>query len=265
MVLKALLIVMVILVLMEDTTSIKKSAKEEEEERELAEAVNKTLAEEEKKRQEEEKKKEDGKRTGGQEDEDERGTVEKKEGQDEACPPINYTCPSIKPCSTDKDCLPCENCKPCKDCEICPEVRPCQPCKECPPVDCPPVVCLPCPSRGNSTVPSTTGCPCPEGAGGMTVPVAMAVGAAATLLATGVAAVLGLLFRYVPPLISGFLFLTIVIMVWFLSSRYPEVARETGGRLMTILREATVALGHRIMETLRHQEQVCFLTNLISF
>ncbi len=99
----------------------------------------------------------------------------------------------------------------------------------------------------------------------MTVPVAMAVGAAATLLATGVAAVLGLLFRYVPPLVSGFLFLTIVIMVWFLSSRYPEVARETGGRLMTILREATVALGHRIMETLRHQEQVCFLANLISF
>ncbi len=94
----------------------------------------------------------------------------------------------------------------------------------------------------------------------MTVPVAMAVGAAATLLTAGVAAVLGFLFRYVPPLVSGCLFLTIIILVWFLSSHYPEVAREAGGRVVDVLREATVALSHRVMEAIRHRSnQVGFL------
>ncbi len=93
----------------------------------------------------------------------------------------------------------------------------------------------------------------------MSVPVAMAVGAAATLLAAGVATVLGLLFRYVPPLISGCLFLTIIILVWFLSSHYPEVARETGERVVDVLREATVALSHRVIAAIRrHQDQVGF-------
>ncbi len=93
----------------------------------------------------------------------------------------------------------------------------------------------------------------------MTVPVALLVGAAATLVTVGVATGVGLLLRYVPPMVSGFFFISIIIMVWYLSSRHPEVAREAGERLMTVLREATVALSHRIMETLRHQEQVCFL------
>ncbi len=93
----------------------------------------------------------------------------------------------------------------------------------------------------------------------MPVPVALVVGAMASLLAVGVAATIGLLLRYVPPLISGFIFLAIILMVWFFSSHYPEVAREAGGRLVAVLREATVALSHRVMEALRHRnEQVGF-------
>ncbi len=91
------------------------------------------------------------------------------------------------------------------------------------------------------------------------MPVALVVGTCIGGVATAMAAVVGLLLRYVPPVASGLLFLSIVLLTWFLSSRYPEVAREAGERLMTALREATVALGHRLMETLRHQEQVYFL------
>ncbi len=223
----------------------------------MAELVNKTLAEEERKRQEEKEKKEDGKKTDGQEDGDERGTVEKKEGQDEACPPVNYTCPSVKPCPSDKDCPPCEDCESCKDCEICPEVRPCQPCRPCGP-------CSPCPV-GNSTVkpPSTSECPEPSS---MTVPVAMAIGACASLLVTGVATALGLLLRYVPPTVSGFLILAIIVVIWYLCSQYPETARELGGRAVAVLREAAMALSHRLVEALqRHQDQVGFPVLILVF
>ncbi len=92
----------------------------------------------------------------------------------------------------------------------------------------------------------------------MTVPAALAVGAVVGGVATAVAAAVGLFLRYVPPIVSGSLFICIVFMTWFLSSRHPEVAREAGERLMNALRETTVALSHRIMETLRHQEQVYF-------
>jgi hypothetical protein len=47
--------------------------------------------------------------------------------------------------------------------------------------------------------------------------------------------------------------------MWYLCSQYPETARELGGRATTLLREAVVALGHRVMEAIRHhQEQVGF-------
>ncbi len=91
----------------------------------------------------------------------------------------------------------------------------------------------------------------------MTVPVAMAVGAVATLTITGVATVIGLLLRYAPPIFSGLLFIAIVALTWYLSSNYPETARELGGRVVATLREASIALGHRVLEAIqRHQEQV---------
>jgi uncharacterized protein YacL len=94
----------------------------------------------------------------------------------------------------------------------------------------------------------------------MTIPVAMAVGAVASLLVTGVAAAIGLLLRYTSPFFSGLLFIFIVVLTWYLSSHYPETARDLGGRVVATLREATIALGHRVMEAVRHHnEQVGLL------
>ncbi len=91
----------------------------------------------------------------------------------------------------------------------------------------------------------------------MTVPVALAVGAMTSLLVTGVAAALGLLLRYVPPTVSGFLILAIVVVIWYLCSQYPEAARDIGGRVVETLRAATTTLSHRVVEALqRHNNQV---------
>jgi hypothetical protein len=248
MVIKTALIFMVILVLMEDSASIKKSEDEEREDRELAERVNATLAEE-KKKEDEEKRREDEKKKKKEEedetktkvqDEDKRNRT-KQEDQDEASPTCNCTCPTLKPCRR------------------CPEERECPPCERCPEEqDCPP--CQPCPADNSTLRGQELPLPpsCPE-LPSMTVPVALATGAIVSLLAVSAAAVLGLVLRYVPPLISGFLFLVLILMVWFLSSRYPEVAREMGARAWTMMQEATTALSHRIMEALqRHNEQVIF-------
>jgi hypothetical protein len=247
---KVLLILVVFAILMEDGSSIKKSEEEKREEKELAELVNKTLAEEEKKKAEEEKKKmTDGVKDGKQEDETERATVEKQEGQDEACPPANYTCPIVEPCPEVKDCPPQRECKPCAPCPtvICPNQTclPCRPCNLCP-------VC----NRTATSSPPV--CRCPEDQSqAMTIPVAMAVGAGAALLVSGVLTVIGLVVRYVSPTVSGFLFVAVIILVWYLSSQYPETARELGRRVWTTLQEAMMTLGHQVMEALqRHQDQV---------
>jgi hypothetical protein len=244
MVLKTLLIIVIFAILMEDSASIKKTPEEEKEEREMAEKVNATLAEE-KERQEDEKKRQEKEEKKKQQDQ-EKTTKEKDEtkdkrekGQDEACPTSNQTCPDVGECPP---CGPCPEEKPCKEC---PEERPCKPCRPCGP--CPVV---------NATVDQPPTISCPEVAS-MSVPVAMAVGAAATLLAAGVAAVLGLLLRYFSPLECGFLFLATIIIVWYLSSHYPDTARELGGRVVELLREATTTLSHRVVEALqRHNEQV---------
>jgi hypothetical protein len=264
---------LVFALLLEDGSSVRKRTEEEEkEDREIAEKVNATLAEEEekerqeerekKRRQDQEKKRQDQEKEPEETGQETSSGTGKKEGQDEACPTFNLTCPDNKPCP------------------ICPEVRPCFPCKKCPaPVvcqpceDCPPCKkCGPCPIRpikpcqpcvSNDTIiqpPSNPGCS--ESIQAMTVPVAMAVGAGAALLVTCVATVIGLVIRYVPPTVSGFLCVATIIIVWYLSSQYPETARELGRRAWTTLQEATVALGHRIVEAIRHHnEQVSLLTS----
>ncbi len=100
----------------------------------------------------------------------------------------------------------------------------------------------------------------------MSVPEAMAVGAVAGLLVTGLATTIGLLLRYVSPIVSGFIFVATIFIIWYLSSHYPEAARDLGGRAATLLREVAVALGHRVMAAIqRHQVQVGFsLLSLIS-
>ncbi len=89
----------------------------------------------------------------------------------------------------------------------------------------------------------------------MSVPAAMAVGAVASLLLTGVAAAVGLVIRYFSPLESGFISLATVIIVWYFCSHHPEAAREIGARAATLLREAAAALSHRIVEAIRHHNE----------
>jgi hypothetical protein len=254
MVFRTILIILVIAILMDDSASIKKTVKEEKEDEELARAVNATLEAEEKKRREEEEKKK--KEDGNQKKKTEVVPKDKKkknvENKDEACPPANSTCPIVQPCP------PCKNCEACEDCPkcgLCPEVDPCKPCDPCGP--CPPIFCQPCPTTNSSVqTPSNPGCP---EANGMTVPMAVAVGAVSSILVMGLATAVGLIIRYLPPFISGFVLIVALIMVWYLSSRYPEVARELGERVVHLIREATVTLSHRILAAIqRHQDQVGF-------
>jgi hypothetical protein len=241
---KVLLVFLVIAILMEDGTSIRKTEEEVKEDEEVAKAVNRTLAEEEKKKKEEE-------------DQEKKKTkdVERREKQDEACatPNITCECPEVEHCSPCKhcpeqeECVPCQDCPPVKECGPCPTVRPCKPCL--------PVDCHPCSPHPNLTVSSPSTCQCPEGQDlAMTIPVAMAVGAAASLLVVGVATAVGLVIRYVSPMFSGLLFISIIVLTWYLSSHYPGTARELGGRAATLLREAATALSHRIMAAIRHHD-----------
>jgi hypothetical protein len=249
---KILLMIVIVAILMEDGSSIKKSPEEEREDEEVAKAVNATLAEEERKKKEEEdekKKKKDDKIKGKKEDIEEKRNVGDK---DEACPPVsgNASCPEVQECGP---CGPCPEEKTCPDPAECPKGKDCPQCPSCKP-------CVPCPvdntTRVNLECPSLPSC---TESSGMSVPVAMVVGASISLVTMGAAAAVGLILRYVPPLISGIFFLSIVFVVWFLSSHYPDAARELGARAATLLREAATSLSHRVMEALRHHnEQVGF-------
>jgi hypothetical protein len=250
---KVILILVIIAVLLEDGSSIKKTEEEKKEEEEIAKAVNRTLAVEKRKEDEEKKKlgQEKSKKEvkNGEEDKSERD--QKQDRQDEACLPVNVTC------SKQGECDPCPEVGQCPPCGPCPKERECSPCEECP-EEKPCRPCGPCPvgnsTRGGQELPTPPSCPEPST---MTVPVAMAVGACASLLLTGVATAIGLLLRYVQPTISGLLLIAIFILVWYLSSQYPDTARELGGRAVNLLREAAVAVSHRVMEAIRrHQEQV---------
>jgi hypothetical protein len=255
MVFKTLLILVVIAVLMEDSLSIKKSPEEEKEEREMAEKVNATLAEEEEKRKEDEERKRTEDETRGKKKKDEKKISEKKaaegSGGGSKERDDNITCP---------DPVECPEPRKCPAPTVCPEIDPCEPCGPCPPIHC-----QPCPICNNTSVASpevvnvTTRLDCPSepASPAMTVPVAMLVGACASLLVTGVATGLGLLLRYVPPTVSGFLSLATIIVIWYLCSQYPDTARELGGRAVAVLREAALALNHRVMAAIqRHADQV---------
>jgi hypothetical protein len=255
---KTILLILVLSILMEDSDSIKKSAEEVKEDEEVQRAVNATLAaEEERKRKEEEDeakkkknvavKQESGKKDVGR--------------QDEACPPVNFSCPVVKPCPPcpkAKECPTPVGCQPCKECDSCPQCEESEESEECPPLECPPVYCRPCPVVNNTVETSPTVCQCPEaGVASLSMPAALAIGAIAGLLTAGVATAIGLILRYFSPFVSGFIFLAAIILIWYLCSQYPETARELGGRAANLLREAAVALGHRVMAAVqRHQEQV---------
>jgi hypothetical protein len=253
MVFKALLIVIVLAILMEDSTSIKKTEEERKEDEEIAAAVNRTLAEEakEKEKEDEEKKRDEKKKKAQTQDKKEKEEIVKGKDKDEACPSLNCTCPEVQDCPP-RECGPCAPCGPCPKEKVCPTVV----CGPCPDVDlCKP--CPPCPVA-NSTVNQPPTITCPEaGVASLSVPAALVVGVAAGVLVTGAATAIGLILRYIPPVASGFFFMATIIIIWYLCSQYPETARELGGRAANLLREAAVALGHRVMAAVqRHTEQV---------
>jgi hypothetical protein len=175
------------------------------------------------KKQEERQDREEKQKETGQETGSGTGSTGKKKGQDEACPTVNHTCPDTEPCQICPEVRPCSPCKECPAPVVCQPCDDCPPCKECGP--CPVVrLCEPCqPCVVNDTTvqsPSNPGCSDPVQA--MTVPVAMAVGAGAALLVTCVATAVGLVIRYVPPTVSGFFFLSTIIIARNLARKVPR-------------------------------------------
>jgi hypothetical protein len=119
-------------------------------------------------------------------------------------------------------------------CPPCPRV----PCVEClpPPDDCGPSTT----SRGDLGTTDTTSTI-------LATPEAVLVGAAATLLVLLLAAVVGLVLRYMPVLISGLSILVLVIVVWYLSSKYPGAARRLGARIWEALRSGVTTVVDRLL------------------
>ncbi len=180
-----------------------------------------------------------------------------------ACKP--GLCKPGKPrsCSPCKPAGPCEPvpCKPSGSNRLCKPCRPVKPWEgavPCKPVACEPVACTPV--RCQAVPCSPVDCPAPPAIGGemaMTVPVALAVGAAASVLALGVVAFVGFVIRYLPVYISGTVFVGSILLTCYLSSRYPASARELGQRVLGAVREAATSVVDRATRALtRHLPQV---------
>jgi hypothetical protein len=130
-------------------------------------------------------------------------------------------------------------------CPTCPDptlVRECPPCEECRPCDLDP---------GTAGGSSSDGCvphpPLVSDSEMVEVPVAFLVGVATTLLVLVLAVVLGAIIRYLPLIVSGFLVLILLCMVWYYSSRYPESARRIGARVWAALRSGVSAAVERLL------------------
>jgi hypothetical protein len=105
--------------------------------------------------------------------------------------------------------------------------------------------------------PPTTSTPAPQlcgpgstGGGSLAVaslftPMAILVGAVATLLVCVLAAAIGIILRYMPILMSGLLVLAVIAVVWYYSSTQPATAREWGRRLWAFLRDTATSVVDR--------------------
>ncbi len=147
------------------------------------------------------------------------------------CPPVQ-DCPPIRECPTVRECPPCPRFS----------------CSECPPISTPPDECGPSTTSGGDldTMDSTSTV--------LATPEAVLVGAAATLLVLLLAAVVGLLLRYVPILFSGLLILALVALVWYFSSKYPGAARRLGARIWEALRSGVTTVVDRLLGRRHHPE-----------
>jgi hypothetical protein len=140
----------------------------------------------------------------------------------------------------------------------CPDpilIRECPPCEECRPCDLGP---------GASGGSSSDGCgphpPLVSDSEMVEVPVAFLVGVATTLLVLVLAVVLGAIIRYLPLIVSGFLVLILLCMVWYYSSRYPESARRLGARIWEALRSGVSAVVDRLLRRDRSDVSISCVT-----
>jgi hypothetical protein len=122
------------------------------------------------------------------------------------------------------------------ECPVCPTPveGDCPPALECPTIR----ECTPCVrSTPDACQPSSSDGPFLSSAADETS-MAFVVGALSSLLVLAVAVIIGMLLRYLLIVVSGLLFIGLIALVWHLSSKYPEAARNTGRRLLTVLRDA---------------------------
>jgi hypothetical protein len=136
-------------------------------------------------------------------------------------------------------------------CPTCPDptlVRECPPCEECRPCDLDPGASGGSPSDGCG--PHAHGDPDPII---LATPEAILVGAAAAVLILVLAAAIAIIVRYLPIFTSGLLILTVIVLVWYFSSVYPEAARRLGTRILGALRSAATSIVDRVLGR-RHPE-----------
>jgi hypothetical protein len=87
----------------------------------------------------------------------------------------------------------------------------------------------------------------------LVTPEAVLVGAAATVLVLVVAAAVAIIVRYFSTITSGLLIVSTIVLVWYLSSMYPESARRLGARVWAALRSAATSVVDRVLGR-RHPE-----------
>jgi hypothetical protein len=113
--------------------------------------------------------------------------------------------------------------------------------------------CPPCPILRDVCGPTSTS-PGDSGTTTLATPEAILVGAAAAVLILAVAATVAILVRYLPTITSGLLIVATIVLVWYLSSMYPEAARRLGARLLEALRRAATSIVDRVFR--RHHPEV---------
>ncbi len=113
--------------------------------------------------------------------------------------------------------------------------------------------CLPCPILHDSCDPSSSAHGDPDPIS-LATPEAILVGAAAAVLVLVVAAAVAIVVRYLPTITSGLLIVATIVLVWYLSSMYPEAARRVGARVLGALRRAATSIVDRVFR--RHHPEV---------
>jgi hypothetical protein len=112
--------------------------------------------------------------------------------------------------------------------------------------------CPPCPILHEGGGPSS--CDSGTNVAALATPEAILVGAAAAVLVLVVAAAVAILVRYLPTITSGLLIVATIVLVWYLSSMYPEAARRLGARVLGALRRAATSIVDRVLR--RHHPEV---------